>query len=74
MLNIYFIFFPQIGEAIGGYLANSIAIMSDSAHLLSDLVSFLVSLMAIYFAMRPASKKMNFGYHRAGKELFAPLH
>ncbi|MPC27862.1 Zinc transporter 2 [Portunus trituberculatus] len=55
----------RIGEAIGGYLANSIAIMSDSAHLLSDLVSFLVSLMAIYFAMRPASKKMNFGYHRA---------
>ncbi|KAK8385641.1 hypothetical protein O3P69_016433 [Scylla paramamosain] len=54
-----------IGEAIGGYLANSIAIMSDSAHLLSDLVSFMVSLMAIYFAMRPASKKMNFGYHRA---------
>lgn len=52
---------------MGGYLANSIAIMSDSAHLLSDLTSFIVSLVAIYLAMQPASKKMNFGYYRAGE-------
>lgn len=61
---------PQIGEAVGGYLANSIAIMSDSAHLLSDLTSFIVSLVAIYLAMQPASKKMNFGYYRAGEGQF----
>lgn len=63
----------QIGEAIGGYLANSIAIMSDAAHLLSDLTSFIVSLVAIYLAMRPASKKMNFGYYRAGEGVLVPL-
>lgn len=61
---------PQIGEAVGGYLANSIAIMSDSAHLLSDLTSFIVSIVAIYLAMQPASKKMNFGYYRAGEGQF----
>ncbi|XP_069940870.1 proton-coupled zinc antiporter SLC30A2 isoform X2 [Cherax quadricarinatus] len=55
----------MIAECIGGYLANSIAIMSDAAHLLSDLTSFIVSLVAIYLAMQPASKKMNYGYHRA---------
>ncbi|XP_045625365.1 proton-coupled zinc antiporter SLC30A2 isoform X2 [Procambarus clarkii] len=55
----------MIAEAVGGYMANSIAIMSDAAHLLSDLTSFIVSLVAIYLAMQPASKKMNFGYHRA---------
>ncbi|XP_071520960.1 proton-coupled zinc antiporter SLC30A2-like isoform X2 [Panulirus ornatus] len=55
----------MIGEAVGGYFANSIAIMSDAAHLLSDLTSFIVSLVAIYLSMQPASKKMNFGYYRA---------
>ncbi|XP_066986585.1 proton-coupled zinc antiporter SLC30A2-like isoform X1 [Macrobrachium rosenbergii] len=55
----------MIGEAVGGYLANSIAIMSDAAHLLSDLTSFIVSLVAIFIGMQPASRKMNFGYHRA---------
>lgn len=57
---------PQVAEVVGGYFANSIAIMSDAAHLLSDLSSFLVSLAALYLAMRPASKQMNYGYHRAG--------
>ncbi|KAF2363753.1 Cation efflux protein [Trinorchestia longiramus] len=52
-------------EVVGGYLANSIAVMSDAAHMFSDLSSFLVSLAAIYLSTRPASKKMNFGYHRA---------
>ncbi|CAL4112296.1 unnamed protein product, partial [Meganyctiphanes norvegica] len=55
----------MIAEIVGGYLANSIAIMSDAAHLLSDLTSFLVSLGAIYLALRAPSKKMSFGYHRA---------
>ncbi|KAA0188200.1 hypothetical protein HAZT_HAZT003771, partial [Hyalella azteca] len=55
----------MVTEVVGGYLSNSIAIMSDAAHMFSDLSSFLVSLIAIYLAMRPASRKMNFGYHRA---------
>ncbi|KAG7165089.1 Zinc transporter 2-like 2 [Homarus americanus] len=55
----------MVSEAVGGYFANSIAIMSDAAHLFSDLTSFIVSLVAIYLSMQPASKKMNFGYYRA---------
>uniref|UniRef100_A0A6A7FY60 Zinc transporter 2-like isoform X2 n=2 Tax=Hirondellea gigas TaxID=1518452 RepID=A0A6A7FY60_9CRUS len=55
----------MITEIVGGYLANSIAIMSDAAHMFSDLTSFIVSLTAISLAMRPASRQMNFGYHRA---------
>ncbi|KAB7508097.1 Zinc transporter 2 [Armadillidium nasatum] len=54
-----------IAEAVGGWLANSIAIMSDAAHLLSDLTSFIVSLISIYLSLRPASKRMNYGYQRA---------
>lgn len=54
-----------IGEVIGGTLANSLAIMTDAAHMLSDFASFLISLFAIWFAKRPPTKKMSFGYHRA---------
>ena len=52
-------------EAVGGYLANSLAIATDAAHLLTDLASFLISLFSLWLASRPASKKYNFGWHRA---------
>ena len=52
---------------LGGILANSLAIATDAAHLLSDLAGFLISLFAVYIASRPATKRMSFGYHRAGK-------
>ena len=52
-------------EIIGGYLANSIAIMSDAAHLLSDLLGFLISIMSIYISRKVAKNNMSYGYHRA---------
>jgi zinc transporter 2 len=55
----------MIIEIIGGYLASSIAIMSDAAHLLSDLLGFLISIVSIYISRRKATDKMSFGYHRA---------
>ncbi len=55
----------MILQFIGGLLANSIAIMSDAAHLLSDFSGFLISLFAIWMSQRPASVVMTFGYHRA---------
>ncbi|XP_067687350.1 proton-coupled zinc antiporter SLC30A2-like [Haliotis asinina] len=53
------------GEAIGGALSNSLALFTDVLHLGSDLISFIISLLAIYLSSKPASKKMSFGYHRA---------
>lgn len=55
----------MIIEVIGGYLASSIAIMSDAAHLLSDLSGFFISIISIYISQREADKTMSFGYHRA---------
>eukprot|EP00826_Nyctotherus_ovalis_P007559 TRINITY_DN1190_c0_g1_i1.p1 TRINITY_DN1190_c0_g1~~TRINITY_DN1190_c0_g1_i1.p1 ORF type:complete len:142 (+),score=34.91 TRINITY_DN1190_c0_g1_i1:105-530(+) len=52
-------------EFIGGLLANSIAIMSDAAHMLSDFSGFAISLFAIWMSQRPASGLMSFGYYRA---------
>lgn len=55
----------MIIEVIGGILANSLAIVSDAAHLLTDFASFMISLLSIWYASRPATKQMSFGYYRA---------
>lgn len=53
------------GEVVGGWVSGSLAIMSDAAHMFSDLASFGVSLLVLYIAERRPTKKMTFGYHRA---------
>ncbi|KAF9931460.1 hypothetical protein FBU30_010076 [Linnemannia zychae] len=58
-------------EMVGGYFAKSLALMSDAFHLLSDVVSFMVSLIAIWLSEQPATKRHSFGYHRA--EVLAAL-
>ncbi|KAM6218442.1 proton-coupled zinc antiporter SLC30A2 isoform 1-T1 [Rhynchocyon petersi] len=55
----------MIGEIVGGYLAHSLAIMTDAAHLLTDFASMLISLFSIWMSSRPATKTMNFGWQRA---------
>lgn len=55
----------MIAEAVGGILANSLAIATDAAHLLTDFASFMISLFSIWLASRPASKKFSFGWYRA---------
>uniref|UniRef100_W5MBF7 Proton-coupled zinc antiporter SLC30A2 n=2 Tax=Lepisosteus oculatus TaxID=7918 RepID=W5MBF7_LEPOC len=54
-----------VGEVVGGYLAHSLAIMTDAAHLLTDFASMLISLFSLWMSSRPATKTMNFGWHRA---------
>ena len=54
----------MIIEFICGYLAGSLAIMSDATHLLSDLAGFLISLFSLVVAMKPADRNFTFGYHR----------
>ncbi|XP_069828656.1 proton-coupled zinc antiporter SLC30A2 isoform X1 [Dendropsophus ebraccatus] len=55
----------MIGEVVGGYIAHSLAIMTDAAHLLTDFASMMISLFALWMASRPATKTMNYGWHRA---------
>ncbi|NWR47175.1 ZNT2 protein, partial [Regulus satrapa] len=49
----------------GGYLAHSLAILTDAAHLLTDFASIMISLFALWVSSRPPTKTMNFGWHRA---------
>ncbi|KAI9272019.1 cation efflux protein [Sporodiniella umbellata] len=58
-------------ELVAGYFANSLALMSDAFHLLSDVASFIVALVAIYLAEKPPTKRHSFGFHRA--EVIAAL-
>jgi cobalt-zinc-cadmium efflux system protein len=58
-------------EAVGGYLANSQALMADAAHMLSDSGALVLSLLAIRFAARPATGRKSFGWMRL--EILAAL-
>jgi solute carrier family 30 (zinc transporter), member 2 len=53
------------GEVVGGIISGSIAIMTDAAHMLSDVAGFTISYVAIYLAKRPASHFLSYGFHRA---------
>ncbi|XP_061870273.1 proton-coupled zinc antiporter SLC30A2 [Colius striatus] len=55
----------MVGEAMGGYLAHSLAILTDAAHLLTDFASIMISLFALWVSSRPPTKTMNFGWYRA---------
>ncbi|CAH2050919.1 unnamed protein product, partial [Iphiclides podalirius] len=55
----------MIGEIVGGYLSNSLAIATDAAHLLTDFASFMISLFSLWVASRPATRQMPFGWYRA---------
>lgn len=58
-------------EFFGGLFTGSLALLSDSGHMLSDASSLVLSLVAIWFAARPASKRNTYGYHRM--EILAAL-
>ncbi len=54
----------MIAEAVGGWLTNSLALLSDAGHMLSDVGSLALSLVAVWFAAKPASSSKSYGYHR----------
>lgn len=51
-------------EFFGGLLTNSLALLSDSGHMLSDASSLALSLVAMWFATRPASPNKTYGFYR----------
>jgi len=58
-----------LGQTIGGIWSGSLALLSDAAHVMSDVASLLISWLAIYLSTRPATSSRTYGYHRA--EVFA---
>lgn len=52
-------------ELVGGFFANSLALISDGAHMLTDVGALLLTLFVLWLARRPSTDTMTFGYHRA---------
>jgi cobalt-zinc-cadmium efflux system protein len=64
-------FLYMLAEAIGGFLTNSLALLSDAGHMLADVASLMLALLALWFAARPATTKKTYGYYRM--EILAAL-
>ena len=53
-----------IAEVVGGLLTHSLALLSDAAHVLLDMLALGMSYAALRLAARPADDRHTYGYHR----------
>jgi cobalt-zinc-cadmium efflux system protein len=51
-----------IAEVVGAFVFNSLALLSDAAHMLTDVAALVIALMAIRLGQKPADNKRTFGY------------
>jgi len=51
-------------ELVGGILSNSLALLADAGHMLSDVVALGLSLLALRWTMRDPTTRKTYGYHR----------
>ena len=65
MIACFVSFFFIIVQVAGGYLAKSIAIFTDSAHLASDMLGFAISMLSLKCAQKPANRELSYGWHRS---------
>ncbi|HEV7700724.1 MAG TPA: cation diffusion facilitator family transporter, partial [Pyrinomonadaceae bacterium] len=57
-------FLYMIAEAVGGWLTNSLALIADAGHMLTDVAALSLTLGAIWFGSRPATARKTFGWYR----------
>ena len=60
-----------IVEVIVGFMSNSLALLSDAAHMLTDVAGQVLALFAIWMASKPRNSKKTYGYLRT--EIFSAL-
>jgi len=51
-------------EVVGGVLTHSLSLLSDAAHMLTDVAALAIALVAVRLGRRPADRKRTFGYYR----------
>jgi cobalt-zinc-cadmium efflux system protein len=61
----------MVVEFAGGIIANSLALIADAGHMLSDVAALAISAFAMHSARRPATPDKTYGYHRL--EILAAL-
>ena len=60
-----------VAEFVGGLLSNSLALLADAGHMLSDALALLLAYLAVSFASRPPTRSKTYGWHRL--EILAAL-
>lgn len=53
-----------VAEAVGGYAANSLALLADAGHMLTDVAALALSLFVAWFSQRPETPRRTYGYLR----------
>src|SRR5438876_1146522 len=66
VLSIFLTLAFVAGEAIAGYFAHSLALLSDAGHNFADALALIISWYGIWIARKPSTQKRTFGYHRVG--------
>ena len=66
LYGIILSFIILIVEIIGGLVSNSLALLSDAGHVLTDVIALGLSWYGVKQAARPSNHRMTFGYHRVG--------
>jgi cobalt-zinc-cadmium efflux system protein len=51
-------------ELVGGLLTNSLALIADAGHMLSDVVALGLSFLALVYTQKPHTPQKTYGYHR----------
>lgn len=64
LISFFIISSYMIVEVIGGFVTNSLALLSDAGHMLSDAVSLGIALLAFTYGTKAASRSKTFGYKR----------
>jgi cobalt-zinc-cadmium efflux system protein len=55
----------MVAEVIGGIITNSLALLADAGHMLSDAAALALALFATWIARRPATSPHTYGYYRS---------
>src|ERR1700693_2248511 len=55
-----------LAELVGGLIGNSLALLSDAGHVVTDIFALGLAWFATAQAERPANARKTFGYHRVG--------
>lgn len=53
-----------IVELAAGLITNSLALLADAGHVLTDVAGVVIALIAVWFSARPGGERRTFGYHR----------
>lgn len=61
---IFITLFIAVVELVTGYLSNSLALISDSGHMFTDVIALFIALIAKLISTKPASDKHTYGYQR----------